>query len=160
MYITEDGFLAVTNDSDVDDAIVMLANGFSMTEITEEFWFQTEQETKDWIDQNIIRVGSLLPHEVNIIMSEDWTITIPVVGLAKCAPKFTAHGKLGPMPCDRSCFSKVLGLPDVKPGYCYIVSREVFEAAKNSPRGAADLYMVGEETRNNSAVGYKRLVFE
>lgn len=127
------------------------------TDLASEFGFAWDSEAEEYYCKNHIILSSLCPHDITII-TDNGTINVPSVGVARCESQTTTE-YIGDLPIQHIRYGKITGLPEIKEGWYYIVSKPVFEAAQNSERGSADLFTVGETVRNGSEIlGCKGLV--
>lgn len=127
--------------------------GCDYCDITSWFGFSSQMELIDYLDQYAPEISSLCPHDINIVLDDGDIFTIPQAGfVARCDNETYMERKFGPIPIQHIGYGEVYNLPPRVDGVYYVVSRPVYEAAKNSPRGCADLFMVGETIREGGVV--------
>lgn len=122
-------------------------------DIASWFGFNSDIDAIEYIQENVIEFASLCPHDVKVLLEEGKTLTIPQAGIvARCESRTENVESIGCIPLQCIRYGKITGLPSPIEGICYIVSRPVYDAAKTSRRGAADLYVVGETVRQGSII--------
>ena len=97
------------------------------------------------------------------------TITIPAektyikinrCGYARLEHTYKIVGNNKGVEIQRSTGYVIKGLPDPKPGRYWVVTKDVYDAAKASSRGADDLYFLGNRVPHCPCNGYTGLFVE
>ena len=102
-----------------------------------------------------MEIINLTPHAITFVNDEGKPISsIPSNGIARVASMTTVVGYINCIPVTETTFGEVEGLPEAKPGTCYVVSRMVATAAKRN-----DLYVPGMQVRDaeGHVIGCKSL---
>lgn len=127
--------------------------GCDYCDIASWFGFDSDMQLTAYLDQWAPEISSLCPHDIDIILDNGDIFTIPQAGfIARCDNETYMEMKFGPIPIQHIGYGAVHNLPPRVDGVYYIVSRPVYEAAMNSSRGCADLFMVGETIREGGMV--------
>jgi len=94
------------------------------------------------------------------IPAEKMYIKIKRCGYARLEYTYETVGNDEGIEIQRSTGYVIKGLPDPKPDYYWVVTKDVYDAAKASSRGAADLYFLGNRVPHCPCNGYTGLFVE
>lgn len=95
-----------------------------------------------------------------VIPTEKTYIKINRCGYARLEYTYETAGNNEGIEIQRSTGYVIKGLPDPKPGCYWVVTKDVYDAAKASSRGADDLYFVCNRIPHCPCNGYTGLAVE
>ena len=112
-----------------------------------------EWRTFSWIDSCGYKRNIAIP-------AEKMYIKIKRCGYARLEYTYETVGNDKGIEIQRSTGYVIKGLPDPKPGRYWVVTKDVYDAAKASSRGADDLYFICNPIPHCSCNGYTGLAVE